>query len=299
MASPGRFHDVLTDLAAQGGLARVERAVESGHVGMEARASLLEHPRLIVCLDGVGHYRIKQAAGTVAVKLRPREALFVAAGRWVLVEPRAGYHSLGVLWSGHTTRLYFVQSARHGGRKEPFRSEVVDDQLVPLGLGEEGVRLIRRLTEGVEGPAGALVSRGAGEMLLALAGAGLARSSAAAGGKAHYTWQAARHFVLEQLHRPLSRDDVAAHLGIHPNHISRLFHDFGDGSFHAFLQASRLSRARLLLEEPRLNISQIAQLCGFASANYFIRAFRQHHGVTPTRARVNPTAAGDVSGYAH
>lgn len=48
-----------------------------------------------------------------------------------------------------------------------------------------------------------------------------------------------------------------------------------------FLTALRIKAAEKLLENGDLRVSEVAALCGYASAGYFIRAFRRETGITP------------------
>ena len=41
----------------------------------------------------------------------------------------------------------------------------------------------------------------------------------------------------------------------------------------------------LLRRYPDMLIGEVAEQCGFADVAYFSRVFRQHYGMTPTRAR--------------
>jgi len=54
----------------------------------------------------------------------------------------------------------------------------------------------------------------------------------------------------------------------------------GDHLWQVILQ-QRLARAARLLTEGDAAIKEVAWCCGFASASYFIRCFRQHFGLTP------------------
>ena len=280
-ASP--FAARLAGIFANGGVGTVARSVESGHAGMPREASVMEQPRLIVCLEGRAGFELKRGEGGVAVALAPRDALFIAPGRWVRARVREPYVSMGVVFSAATTRFYLMRG-RPGRDGHP--GTPVETQIVPVGIGEEGRALARLLAGPVPALAGERFFHHAAECLLLLARELLTRPAAEeAGGKARFTWQAACDFMLEHLHRPLSRKDVARHLGIHPNHLSRLFAEFGGEPFAAFLLTRRLERARLLMEDPRLNIAEVARLSGFASANYFSRVFRGQTGRTPTHAR--------------
>lgn len=52
-----------------------------------------------------------------------------------------------------------------------------------------------------------------------------------------------------------------------------------------FIQKIRLHRAKELIEQTELNISEIAYDLGFTDPNYFSRAFRKEFGVTPSGVR--------------
>jgi AraC-like DNA-binding protein len=48
-----------------------------------------------------------------------------------------------------------------------------------------------------------------------------------------------------------------------------------------------MQRAARMIEEDRLNISEIADKLGFPSIHYFSTSFKKHWGVTPTEYRRN------------
>lgn len=52
-----------------------------------------------------------------------------------------------------------------------------------------------------------------------------------------------------------------------------------------YVRSSRILRAKQLLLNPELSISDIFTQCGFESLNYFSRVFRQDVGITPTEYR--------------
>ena len=49
----------------------------------------------------------------------------------------------------------------------------------------------------------------------------------------------------------------------------------------------RISQAALLLNDNKLNISEIALQCGFTDSNYFSRQFKRITGLTPSEYRKN------------
>ena len=77
-------------------------------------------------------------------------------------------------------------------------------------------------------------------------------------------------------------DQVAALFSIHSRTLSRRLKDFGT-SFQELLDEGRFEIARQLLEDTRLEVSQIAVMLDYADASAFTRAFRRWSGTTPAQ----------------
>lgn len=60
-----------------------------------------------------------------------------------------------------------------------------------------------------------------------------------------------------------------------------------------YIRASRILKARKLLETTDLSMAEIYVQCGFESANYFSRVFKQDVGMTPTEYRKNTAKSVD------
>lgn len=82
---------------------------------------------------------------------------------------------------------------------------------------------------------------------------------------------------------PLPRvADWARTLNLSPAHFSRVFKEAEGQSPQEFLIQIRLSRARYLLSETDLSISQIADRLNYADVYFFSRQFKNAMGVPPT-----------------
>ena len=79
--------------------------------------------------------------------------------------------------------------------------------------------------------------------------------------------------------------DVANELMITPNHLNKLFQQYLKQSPRMYLQQRRLVHAEKLLRRTSDSIGVIAEICGFASANYFVRCFKSRYGTTPQKFR--------------
>lgn len=91
----------------------------------------------------------------------------------------------------------------------------------------------------------------------------------------------AKDILLQRFDDPPSLIELARQVGLNDCTLKRGFRQvFGTTAF-GLLHDYRLEQAQRLLEERRLNISEIAQAIGFANRSYFAAAFRKKFGVAP------------------
>jgi AraC-like DNA-binding protein len=73
--------------------------------------------------------------------------------------------------------------------------------------------------------------------------------------------------------------------GYSPDHFTRVFKSVMGQSPQAFAVLTRIDRARQLLAETSLSVSQIAQMLGYDDVFFFSRQFKAKTGMTPTQCR--------------
>ena len=74
-------------------------------------------------------------------------------------------------------------------------------------------------------------------------------------------------------------------LHVNSSYLSTLFKQEMGLSFTAFLNQLRLNHCEELLRSTNLSVTEICLESGFSSASYFIRLFKEKHGVTPKEVR--------------
>ncbi|GBQ66855.1 AraC family transcriptional regulator [Ameyamaea chiangmaiensis NBRC 103196] len=89
----------------------------------------------------------------------------------------------------------------------------------------------------------------------------------------------------ENLSPPLAMDVVAARAGVSLRQLERLWRDHPGGTPKGYYTGLRLERARQLLVDSRLTVTQAALAAGFDSPAHFSRQFRRHFGYPPGRAK--------------
>ena len=92
----------------------------------------------------------------------------------------------------------------------------------------------------------------------------------------------AKDYLTEHLHECISLDQIARALRVSPYHLSHVFSRENEFSLFSYLTTLRLEKARTLLGESRLNVSEVAYSVGYASANYFAKVFRRRYGCSPS-----------------
>jgi AraC-like DNA-binding protein len=107
--------------------------------------------------------------------------------------------------------------------------------------------------------------------------------------KAIRTYESICLYVQENFHLPITRESIAHHFGLAPNHVSRLFRKEGFMRFNDYLNLVRVNRAKFMLQNYSLTLKEIAASCCYSDAAYFCRVFRKVCKVTPTQYRAANT----------
>lgn len=95
----------------------------------------------------------------------------------------------------------------------------------------------------------------------------------------------------------LTREEIAARVGLSRRQLERLFRRYLNTSPARYYLRLRLERARLLLIQSTMPVTEIAFACGFTSASHFSKCYRDMFARTPRderRAR-GPASEGDGS----
>lgn len=95
--------------------------------------------------------------------------------------------------------------------------------------------------------------------------------------------------MTDRMEEPMSPSEIATELGISTRQLERLFGRYMNCSPKKYATDLRLERARNLLLQTEMSVTEIAHACGFGSTGHFSRVYRSRFGIPPTRQR----AAGE------
>ena len=83
----------------------------------------------------------------------------------------------------------------------------------------------------------------------------------------------------------LSVTSIAEHLHFSPAYLNVLFKQESKVTLKQYLSNYRLEMARKMLEQGYERVTEIAEQCGYANANYFAKVFREVTGCSPAEYR--------------
>ena len=92
-------------------------------------------------------------------------------------------------------------------------------------------------------------------------------------------------FMHDNFGRELALEEIASAAYLSEYHFARLFKQITGVTPHVYLANVRLERARKLLADTALPISEIAAMVGYQSQSHFSKMFRSITGITPRASR--------------
>lgn len=85
--------------------------------------------------------------------------------------------------------------------------------------------------------------------------------------------------------RPYTITELARHCEISPSYFKRIFMDSFGIQPHRYLVKKRLEKAKEMLGQSNLNISDISEALGFSSSSRFSETFKKEYGYLPSTYR--------------
>ncbi|MFE2330489.1 GlxA family transcriptional regulator [Streptomyces sp. NPDC059385] len=110
---------------------------------------------------------------------------------------------------------------------------------------------------------------------------------------------AARAWVMDRLHEPVSLGDLARREAVSVRTFTRRFREEVGVSPGEWITAQRVERARQLLEQTDLPIERVAREAGFGTAQSLRKHVQAALGVSPTAYRRTFQASGGADGHGH
>jgi AraC family transcriptional regulator, arabinose operon regulatory protein len=93
-------------------------------------------------------------------------------------------------------------------------------------------------------------------------------------------------YIAENCEGPISIRELAGAVDVTPQHFCRLFKSATKQRPFEYINSYRIARSKdLMVQNPELPVSEVAEMCGYESLNYFCSVFRRLEGVSPGHYR--------------
>jgi AraC family transcriptional regulator len=104
----------------------------------------------------------------------------------------------------------------------------------------------------------------------------------------------AYELLCEQFTEPLTLQDVARQVGVHPVHLARSFQRWYSGSMRKLVRERRIKFACRQLLQSDSSLAEVAASAGFFDQSHFGKVFRETVGLTPAQFRRQSPRRGDL-----
>jgi AraC family transcriptional regulator len=94
-----------------------------------------------------------------------------------------------------------------------------------------------------------------------------------------------REYLHDRFRGPIRLDALALEVGLHADHVSRVFADRFGCSVGEYLRALRIDAALCELATTETPLAQVAHRCGFSDQSHLTRLVRRETGQTPRQYR--------------
>jgi len=257
-----------------------------GSVAPPLLAYVTHFPRLSLPLAGCHTMELARAGRTETIKPVRGNAVFVPGNAWNKPDWSVPVRVLTFLFG---TKQIGISLVRHQGRTE-IPADALKTSIHGAYDGLTQSILSALMVFAIDDPKGPL-DRLLTESLLHSCLRLLKRPQVHRSRKAIRTYESVCLYVQENFQGAITRDAVARHFGLAPNHVSRLFRREGLLRFNDYLNLVRVNRAKFMLRNYSMPLKEIAANCGYSDAAYFCRVFKRISKVTPTQYRSNNAAS--------
>ncbi len=95
----------------------------------------------------------------------------------------------------------------------------------------------------------------------------------------------AKQYIQDNLGKPLTLEDVSRAAGFNASYFSTLFKKMTGENFLEYISEMRIEKAKELLRDTDLSISDICEQVGYADIKYFSKTFKKYAGINPGEFR--------------
>jgi len=94
----------------------------------------------------------------------------------------------------------------------------------------------------------------------------------------------AKKYIYEHISEPIAQNDIATFLDITPEYLCSIFKKCEGRSVIRFINETKLTRIKMLMENNQLSLRQASAQYGFSDPNYVSKLYKKYYNETITQA---------------
>jgi AraC family transcriptional regulator len=237
------------------------------------------------------HLLVVHRTGPASVSLR-------TAGRTTVKQVTAGGSTLCPGGEGFTVRIFNTVDSAHIYLRHGMIERVIDERRIAMtfppvqpffGIREPllehlavaCVAALDRPSKSVSFYVDHLAWAMAAHLVEAYGRGGVIPPAAQYPGLTDRQLRRAEEYMLQQIGKDLTIEDLAAAVGLSPVYFARQFKLRTGSSPHRYLRSLRVKRAKELLRKDHMSILEVALDCGFCHQEHMTKVFKAECGITP------------------
>ncbi|NOU93102.1 response regulator [Paenibacillus sp. LMG 31456] len=104
-------------------------------------------------------------------------------------------------------------------------------------------------------------------------------------GTEHTLMSKIKGYVKQHLDQPISREDIASYVNLHPDYLSRWYKKETQKSIMEYIAEEKVTMAKELLLTTDMSVSDIAMSVGYSNFSYFSKVFKHAVSMNPNEFR--------------
>ena len=92
-------------------------------------------------------------------------------------------------------------------------------------------------------------------------------------------------YIIDHYDKALSLEIIAAHFYVNKCYLSRIFKEASGFTVNEYINMIRIRRARELLSNTSMSITEVSESVGYETITYFERVFHQYTQTSPSGYR--------------
>ena len=98
----------------------------------------------------------------------------------------------------------------------------------------------------------------------------------------------AKHYVLNNYDQPITIPTLAKQIGTNEFTLKKGFKELIGNTVFGYINDIKMKKAKKMLIDQNLSISQVSELIGYKNPQHFSTAFKKKFGITPSKFKDNP-----------